>query len=325
MKPAVSVIIPVYKVQEFIGKCASSLFEQTLEDVEFIFVNDCTPDDSMDVVRKVLEEYPRRASAVKFLDKPSNEGLPAARKSGFALASGQYIAHCDSDDWMEPNMLERMYLEARAYDADAVVCAWMRDDESIPTKYVIAGENCRDFILEDMVAVGEMASVWRYIVKREVYLKGVEFPKFNQGEDHALMVQLVYNCDSIYCVRMPLYHWRTNNASITRAPSAQAVNNRFDGACSNARMVEGFLTQKGEKERLASQLVSLKLYCMFYLRPLLREGEGIDRWRNEFPEIKGKVLCNKHIKFAHKVEYLMVRYCPPAVIKQVYRWRKSYR
>ena len=325
MNPAVSVIVPVFNVEKYIGKCARSLFEQTLRDVEYIFVNDGTQDGSMEELRKVIEAYPLRAPAVKIIVKPRNEGLPAARKSGLELAEGEYVAHCDSDDWMEPNMLERMYLEARAYDADAVVCAWMRDDDPIPTKYVLAGENCRDFILGDMVAVGEMASVWRYIVKREVYMKGVEFPVFNQGEDHALMVQLAYYCDSIYCVKQPLYHWRTNMASITNAPSSLAVERRFRGACANARLVEGFLAGKGEEKRLASQLTALKLYCMFYLRPLLRKGEGIDKWRKEFPEIRGKVLCNKHIKFAHKVEYLLVRYCPAAVIKQVYKWRKNSR
>ena len=81
MNPSVSVIVPVYKVEEYIEKCARSLFGQTLKDVEYIFVNDCTPDGSMDVLRKVLEEYPQRAAAVKFVEKSLNEGLPAARRS----------------------------------------------------------------------------------------------------------------------------------------------------------------------------------------------------------------------------------------------------
>ena len=325
MTPAVSVIIPIFNVEKYIGKCARSLFEQTLQEVEYIFVNDATQDGSMEELRKVIESFPQRARNVKILVKPRNEGLPAARQSGLKLADGDYVAHCDSDDWMEPDMLERMYKEARTYDAEAVVCAWFRDNDPFPTKYVRSGVNCRDFILGDMVAAGEMQSVWRYMVKREVYSRGVEFPKFNQGEDHTLMVQLAYHCSSIYCVDRPLYHWRTNMASITNAPSAQAVERRFHGARANARMVEAFLVKNGESENYASQLTALKLYCMFYLRPLLREGKGLDEWRNAFPEIKGKVLCNKHIKFAHKVEYLMVRHCPASVIKKVYKWRKGSR
>ena len=113
--------------------------------------------------------------------------------------------------------------------------------------------------------------------------------------------------------------------SVTRDPSEQGIMRRFQGDCANDRLVEAFLTREGVRERFAQQLAAHKLLCLFDLRPLLRKGEAIDLWRNEFPEIKGKVLCNKHIKFAHKVEYLMVRYCPPAVIKAVYKWRKSSR
>lgn len=325
MTPLVSVIVPVYNVEKYIGECARSLFGQTLKEVEYIFVNDGTPDNSMEVLRKVIEEYPQRAPYVRIVVKPRNEGLPAARRSGLEVAEGVYVAHCDSDDWMEPNMLERMYLEARAYDADAVVCAWFRDETPAPTKYVRVGENCRDFILGDMIAVGEMESVWRFMVKREVYSSGIEFSRFNQGEDHALMVQLAYRCKSIYCVTMPLYHWRTNMASITNAPSSEAVGRRFRGAAANAKMVEEFLAGQGEKDRYASQLVALKLYCMFYLRPLLRQGEAVAQWRNAFPEIRGKVLSNKCINFTHKLEYLTDRYCPPSLIRLVYKWRKGSR
>ena len=322
MRPAVSVIIPVYKVGKYIGECVRSLFEQTLQEVEYIFVNDCTPDDSMDVLRKVMEEYPQRVDAVRVVDKPCNEGLPAARRSGLELAEGEYVAHCDSDDWMEPDMLERMYSAAHSFDADGVVCGWMRDNLPAATKYTREGLDCRDFILPDMVAVGEMQSVWRYMFKREVYSRGVDFPLYNQGEDHALVVQLAYRSKSIYCVNHPLYHWRTNMASITNAPDAQAVMNRFDGACANARQVEAFLERNGQAERFAKQLTALKLYCMFYLRPLLRKGEGIDKWKKAFPEIKGKVLFNKSIIFTTEIEYLVDRYCPPCIIRAVY-WLRS--
>ena len=325
MNPAVSVIVPVYKVEEYIEKCARSLFEQTLKEVEYIFVNDRTPDGSMDVLRRVLEDYPQRAAAVKIVDKPQNQGLPAARKSGLALATGRYISHCDSDDWMEPNMLERMYLEADAYDADAVVCAWFSGPNPQPTKYTMAGENCRDYIFSDMIAVGEMQSVWRYMVKREIYSKGVEFPLHNQGEDHTLLVQLAYHCKSIYCVRMPLYHWRYNADSITHAPSDQAVTTRFRGACANARQVDAFLKSHGAGRRYAPEIVAMKVYAMFYFRPVLRKGQGLAEWRKAFPETKGKVLFNKHIKFAHKIEYMLNIYFPPAIIRLVYKWRKRCR
>ena len=95
--PKVSVLVPVYGVEKYIERCARSLFEQTLDDMECIFVDDCTPDDSMQVLVKILSEYPRRKEQVKIIHHETNQGLPAARQSGLKIATGEYIAHCDSD------------------------------------------------------------------------------------------------------------------------------------------------------------------------------------------------------------------------------------
>lgn len=322
MRPSVSVIIPVYNVERYIGECVRSLFGQTLEEVEFIFVNDCTPDRSMDVLRRVMEDYPQRIPLTRIVDKPRNEGIAAARRSGLEIAAGEYVIHCDSDDWMEPDMLERMYTEARAHDAGAVVCGMMKDDTPAFSRYTMEGVDCRDFILEDMVAANEVQSLCRYLVRNDLYSRDIVFPTSNQGEDRALMLQLVYYSDSVYCIRDPLYHWRTNAASVTRDPSEEAIMRRFEGDCANTRLEEAFLEGMGDKQRFTPQLTALKLSSMFDLRPLLREGEKVDEWRNAFPEIKGKVLCNKYITFTHKIEYLLNRYCPPCVIRAVYRLRR---
>ena len=102
----------------------------------------------------------------------------------------------------------------------------------------------------------------------------------------------------------------------------EEIRDRFGDACANARQVESFLERNGKKECFIPQLTSLKLCSMFYMRPLLRRGEGLAEWRGAFPEIKGKVLCNKYITFTHKIEYLLNRYCPPGVIRAVYRLRR---
>ena len=80
--PKVSVIIPVYGVEKYIERCARSLFEQTLEDMEFIFVNDCTKDNSIDILLRVIDEYPKRKSQVHILNHEFNKGLPVARQTG---------------------------------------------------------------------------------------------------------------------------------------------------------------------------------------------------------------------------------------------------
>ena len=121
-KNKVSVIIPIFKVRDFIERCAVSLFEQTLKEVEYIFVDDASPDDSIKVLKSCIERYPERQARTTILTHEHNQGLPAARNTGLAAASGEYVFHCDSDDYVERNMLEEMYEAAKAKDADMAYC-----------------------------------------------------------------------------------------------------------------------------------------------------------------------------------------------------------
>ena len=118
----VSIIIPIFKVRNFIERCVCSLFEQTLKDVEYIFVDDASPDDSIDILKSCIDRYPERKDQVIILTHEQNQGLPAARNTGLAVATGEYVFHCDSDDFVEKDMLEEMYKAAKTQDADMVYC-----------------------------------------------------------------------------------------------------------------------------------------------------------------------------------------------------------
>ena len=118
----ISVIVPIYNVKLYIERCVRSLMEQTLENIEFIFVNDCTPDDSMDILHYVLEEYPKRREQIKIIEHETNRGISAVRNTGLKNATGQYIIYCDSDDWVEKNMYEKLLVKALETSADIVGC-----------------------------------------------------------------------------------------------------------------------------------------------------------------------------------------------------------
>lgn len=105
MEYKVSVIIPVYKVEKFVERCVRSLMEQTMDGIEYIFVDDASPDDSILILHKVLVDYPERSERVKILVHSENKGLPAARNTGLAVAKGEYVFHCDSDDFVEKDLL----------------------------------------------------------------------------------------------------------------------------------------------------------------------------------------------------------------------------
>lgn len=122
--PKVSICIPVYNVEKYIGRCARSLFDQTLDDIEYIFVNDCSPDRSMSVLERVIKEYPKRKPQIQIINHNTNQGSAAARNSCLSVATGEYIGWCDSDDWVEPQMYEKMYEKGVAEKADIVYCGF---------------------------------------------------------------------------------------------------------------------------------------------------------------------------------------------------------
>ena len=88
MNPKVSIIVPIYKVEEYIERCAQSLFEQTFQDIEYIFVNDATPDNSVGKLLSVISRYENRIDRVKIINHDVNKGLSSARKTGLFRASG---------------------------------------------------------------------------------------------------------------------------------------------------------------------------------------------------------------------------------------------
>ena len=202
----VSVIIPIYKVEKFIERCVRSLMEQTLKEVEYIFVDDATPDKSIDVLESCLAQYPERKATI--LKHPQNQGLPAARNTGLALATGEYVFHCDSDDYVEPTMLEELYNAAQKNNADIVWCDW----------FLTFAENERYMkqpsfetpmeALKAMLSGGMKYNVWNKLVRCSLYTNNeICFPTgHGMGEDMT-MIRLFACAHNVVYLPKGFYHY----------------------------------------------------------------------------------------------------------------------
>ena len=113
--PAISILVPVYNVEPYLSRCIDSVLSQDFQDWEMILVDDGSPDNCP----RICDEYAKKDFRIKVLHK-NNEGLPAARKSGFELSKGEYIIHLDSDDYLLPNALSALYNKAKLGGYDIV-------------------------------------------------------------------------------------------------------------------------------------------------------------------------------------------------------------
>lgn len=215
--PKVSVIVPVYGVEKYIERCVRSLFEQTFDDLEFIFVDDCTPDKSMDVLDRVLSEFPKRKNQVVILHNERNLGQSGTRKNGIFHASGDFVIHCDSDDWVEPDWIARMYDAAKRNKAEIVQCDSFfnyEDGREVRMFMKSSDDKIKTFI--NYYTSDRMAALWAHLVKREIVQSGdLIWPDWNYSEDTTLVFQYTMMADKIAVVDAPLYHYRDNAQSIS--------------------------------------------------------------------------------------------------------------
>lgn len=209
MTPKVSVIIPIYNVEKYIERCVRSLMEQTLEDIEYIFINDCTPDSSMVVLQRVLIDYSSRISQVKILNHEINKGLATVRNTGLKVAKGEYIIHCDSDDWVEKNMYKEMYDKAQETNADIVVSDFYNEylNHSVIQKQPYPNDGLE--AVRQMLAGNLHCGTWNKLIRRELYSKNdIHFPDgINMWEDVLTTIPLCYYASNIIYIPKAYYHY----------------------------------------------------------------------------------------------------------------------
>lgn len=305
--PKVSVIVPIFGVEEYIERCAVSLLEQTLEDIEYIFVNDCTTDRSMEILEEVITRYPKRNPQIKIINLPINSGLPTVRKVGLQYATGEYIAHCDSDDWVSISAYKDLYEAAIRSNVDIVFCDYYKSDgnnhKNITRKFNLTSS--RD-VLESVFKQAAW-NVWSALVKRSVYQENIIFPTENNGEDFALMFQLIFNAKSFAKLDAPLYYYYYNQLSITNAPTESAYLKRYCQLVANTELVLEFLKRNQSIHKYSDLLLGYKLYCRTKISCLTGQAKYRQLWMSTYPELSFiSVMTNSMIPLRSKLHYITV-------------------
>ncbi len=216
--PEITVIVPVYNVEKYLGKCLDSILSQSFSNIEIICVNDGSTDNS----RKILQDYKNKDSRIIILDK-KNGGLSSARNAGLNIARGKYISFVDSDDWIENDMLELMYSSMENLNTDISICQVHQFDESkqkiddsnpyYTLEYFNSSFDNRSFsYLETKSFIMDVCVMaWNKLYRRS-FLDSLNarFPDGKIFEDGPFFFSIFFNTKKVNIVRKFLYNYRIN-------------------------------------------------------------------------------------------------------------------
>lgn len=232
MRPKISIIVPCYKVEHFIDRCMNSIAKQTLSDIEIILVDDKSPDGTP----QKCDEWGRRDPRVKVIHKLQNQGLGYARNSGLEIATGEYVAFVDSDDFVDVNMYKSLYEFANNNKLDAVFCGYKKyyneskiNERQECDKYCInEGKNNIDNILKDIIASEPshnsdakiLSSVWKCLFSMSI-IKNNNLSFVSErtyiAEDVVFYIDFLPCCNRIGFIPQAYYYYCVNDASLTQS------------------------------------------------------------------------------------------------------------
>lgn len=270
----VSLIVPIYKVEKYIEQCARSVLGQSWPSIQFIFVDDCSPDSSIDILESLIErEFASLKDRIQIIRKPVNEGLPQARKSGIAAATGDYILHVDADDWIEPDAVEKLALKAGETGADVVYFfAWKEfgDGRSrvITDKEFATPQDFADAVLVHDAHPSVVLKFWR----RTLFSPEIFFPRYGQAEDMVQSLQLLDRAKKAVRLPEPLYHYRRSDSdAMSRSKRARKKSHQLRNYLDLYRFYRDSIETSPIRRTWRKILRKARLWALLYDRSAIKD------------------------------------------------------
>jgi len=278
----ISIIIAVYNCEKYIEACVRSLFEQTLNDIEYVFVNDATPDISITVLEKVIEDYPTRKPFIKIINLERNGGVSNARRIGIENATGEYVIHADSDDWVDKDMYERLYLKAKETDADIVGCNFRHEFTDIQYDFHQQYADSTEDNISRLINGRIFPSLCTSLTRRSLIEDNkITFPVgLNMGEDLFFNLQLYLHAKKIVSIDWAPYHYRhTENSSCV-----QRTRRSIDSDIAIAGLIEKLMRNHHLYDKYAKDIEYRKFFSKMPLVQDLSKQRDYQEWLCLYPE-----------------------------------------
>lgn len=298
-KPVISVIIPVYNASATLPHCLKSLMMQTYKNLEILFVDDYSTDNSLEILNCYAKQKCDTDIVIRLLQHRQNRGVAAARNTALKYATGDYIYYVDADDSIESDTLECLMHEAKKNNMDIVGHEWYLTFRS-KERYMRQPDYSTPVEALQKMMCGVMRwNLWLFLVRRSLYIENkIQFIEgMNMGEDMMVMMKLFTCAERVSVIHRPFYHYeQTNVNSLTKTYSSdhirQVTNNMYE--------VERSINASFYKEALSQFLPFLKLNIKL---PLLITDDTIRyrQWSVWFPEANEYALRNKQLPFRTRV------------------------
>jgi glycosyltransferase involved in cell wall biosynthesis len=306
MNPKVSILVTVFKTEKFIEKCAKSIFNQTFEDIEYIFINDGTPDNSISILQNTIALYPEKRNNIKIIHHNTNRGSAAAKNTAIDVATGDYILFVDSDDYIDQHMIETLYNKAIVKKADVVVSDMIME-------YSDRSEIVIDFLSEDaaehfsnIIKNEESHSfLCNKLVHRSLYCHPeCRVPEgLNYYEDRHIMSRIFYFAKKIVKVNQAFYHYvHYNTMAITKTKDRM----HFENVVLFWKLFDEFLYEHNEYEKYKEMLAFPKMQSKVRLMIDTHSSELRKEYASIFLEEEKK--CFDRFNNGEKLMLLLVRY-----------------
>jgi len=226
MNPKVSLIIPVYNVEQYLKKCLNSATNQTLQEIEIIIVNDGSTDGSL----AICEAYANRDSRIKLISQ-RNGGLSAARNTGIEASNGEYIAFLDSDDWLELSTLDSTYKKAKEENLDIVIYGYKKIDDgnNIIFTNVLDSSYSHELFKKRIFSAQMSPMACAKLYKTDLFkLHDIYFPVGYYHEDVYTTYKLAFFANKIGVIEQAYYNWLIRNGSISQGVTKKHINDILD-------------------------------------------------------------------------------------------------
>lgn len=297
MNYLISIIVPIYNVDKYLEECIESLKNQTYKNLEIILINDGSADNSEQICR----EEAKQDNRIVFINK-KNGGAASAKNKGLKVAKGDYITFVDSDDFIEPDMIEYMVNTIKKYNSDIIQCSFInlyKNTEKFKQDKIVEQRISSKDFLELFLTKWDSSLFWNKLFKRDV-IENVFFKEGRCIDDEFFTYKCVINSKSIVTSNKIVYNYRMRKSGVMKSESSQKqiLKDRVDYLYERYDLVRTLY-----KDLYKDFLENLLTYYLIISKDYYVDEKLLDYMKDNLKSIKGKIITS-NIDIRVKIQIL---------------------